>query len=165
MFLLGLLSWVAFLQVKTLGFRHFLFLSFLFFWCHSLQCTGHCGEGKRIMARAQLLIIHLNLEMTRITSIYIPSVGVREMEFLVEQVPPRNDSKLQKGSPDLRVLASHNLLHFSTSIWLQQFSVMIAFTPQRVIKCSFVSHQWWPLTFNVIWDADAFNVIMRSQGM
>ena len=54
------------------------------------------------MARAQLLIIHLNLEMTRITSIYIPSVGVREMEFLVEQVPPRNDSKLQKGSPDLQ---------------------------------------------------------------
>lgn len=101
MFLLGLLSWVAFLQVKTLGFRHFLFLSFLFSDATLFNVQGTVGR-KRIMARAQLLIIHLNLEMTRITSIYIPSVGVREMEFLVEQVPPRNDSKLQKGSPDLQ---------------------------------------------------------------
>ena len=57
---------------------------------------------KRIMARAQLLIIHLSLDVMHITSVHIPSVGVGEMEFLVEQVPPRNDSKLQMGSPDLQ---------------------------------------------------------------
>lgn len=98
-FLLGLLSWVAFLQVKTLGFRHF--LSFFLFDATLFNVQGTVGR-KRIMARAQLLIIHLSLDMTHITSVRIPSVGVGEMEFLLEQVPPRNDSKLQKGSPDLQ---------------------------------------------------------------
>lgn len=47
-------------------------------------------------------------------------------------------------------LASHDLLHFSTFISLQQFSVMMTFTLPKVIKCSFVSQQWSSLTFMLL---------------
>lgn len=77
-----------------------LFLVF-FFDATLFNIQGTVGR-KMIMARAQLLIILLSLEMTHITSVHVPSAGVGEMEFLAGQVPPRSDSKIRKGSPDLQ---------------------------------------------------------------
>lgn len=42
--------------------------------------------------------------------------------------PPNSNFKLWKKGTNSSELASHNLLHFSTFIWLQQFSVTTAFT-------------------------------------
>ena len=72
-----------------------------FFDATLFNIQGTVGR-KTIMARAQLLIILLTLEMTHITSVHVPSAGGGEMEFLAGQVPPRSDSKIQKGSPDLQ---------------------------------------------------------------
>lgn len=105
MFLLGQLSWVGVLQVGTLGFKVLLFFDAILF-----IIQGTVGR-KAIMARAQPPIIHFGLEMTHITSFHIPSARVGKTEFLVGLVLSRTDSKVQK------VLASHNVLPFSTSFF------------------------------------------------
>lgn len=109
------------------------------FWCHCLQHRGIKSNMGRemIMVTAQLLIIHLSLEVT--LHFCSPSISHTSPRASFRgEVAQKSSSYLGKGflrvtlksrsgawSP---VLASYNLLHFSTFIWLQQFSVMIAFT-------------------------------------
>lgn len=158
MFLLGWLSWAAFLHVGTLGLRLLLFFDATYF---NIQGT----VGRRvIMARVWLLIMHLSLEMTHIISAHIPSAKVGDMEFPGGQGLPTSDSKVQKGAHVFCASQPQfiTLFHFyMTSTILSNDCILLS---QRVSKCSFVSHQWWPLTFTVIRDADAFSVVTRSRG-
>ena len=94
-------TWAALLGCSPSSGDSGIQLFMVFFDATLFNIQGTVGR-KTIMARAQLLIILLTLEMTHITSVHVPSAGGGEMEFLAGQVPPRSDSKIQKGSPDLQ---------------------------------------------------------------